>query len=202
MNKAFVALGIILLFAGVIAASASTMATEKSEVSPVDTASKAWEISGQYFKGEKLLFSFATPELDNPIPEYPLKIRVEVTGPQGSKTVFELEYKPTSLEDPTRLYLYNITVTLNEDGLTVSDILTEKNGGIVPYDGNYLANITTRRLWGPPQNLMLEKEVFHNEYPYLFVLPIGVPLAVVGGSLSFLSVRSSKRKLRSRTKKR
>lgn len=199
MSKTFVILGIILLFAGVIVASASTMPTEKSESSTVATALNTWEVSGQFFKDEKLLFSFTKPELDEIMfPEPTLKLRVEVTGPQGSKTVFELEFK-RGFGGETMLY--NSTVILNEDGLAVSDNLQEV-GGIVPYAGNYLANITTRRFWGPPANFMLEKEVFHKEYPYLFVLPIGIPLAVVGGSLSFLGVRSSKHKLRSKIKKR
>lgn len=197
MGKAFVAFGIILVFAGVIVASASTMPTETSEVSTVATAPDKWEVSGLFDENEKLLVSFTKPELDElTIPDPYLKVRVEITGPQGGKTVFELEFR-RGFGGETMLY--NLTLVSNEDGLTISD--PWEVGGIVPYSGNYLANITTRRLWGPPTNLWLEAEVFHKEYPYLFVLPIGIPLAVVGGSLSFLSVRSSKRKPRSKIKK-
>lgn len=198
MNKAYVILGIILLSAGVIVASASTMSTETSTVSTVNSALEAWEVSGQFDKNEKLLVSFTKPDLDKvTVIDTYLDLRVEVTGPQGSKTVFGLEFR-RGFGGETMLY--NLTVILNEDGLTTTD--PWEVGGIVPYTGSYVANITTRKLgWGPPDSLVLDREVFHKEYPYLFVLPIGIPIAVVGGSLSFLSVRSSKRKLRPKTKK-
>jgi len=201
MRKAFLALGIILLFAGVIVAAASTMATETPEQSIVTTApSNSWEVSGEFIKNDKLVVDFTPPNMQElMIPEPTLIVHVEVTGPYGSKTVFQMEFaQGVGMQSAT--YLKNLTVVSNEDGLIVSDSLDEV-GGNVPYTGNYSANITTRRLWGPPSVLMLKKEFVHKEYPYLFVLPIGIPLAVVGGSLSFLSARSSRRKLRPKIKK-
>jgi len=210
MRKAFVALGIILLFAGVIVTSASAIPTEKSERSTVATAPRnEWEISGRLNEGNKLSVEFNPPDLDELlVPEPTLKLLVEVTDPHGGKTVFEMEFK-TGFGGNT--VLNNITLVSKEDGLTVSNPPTEV-GGIVPCTGDYLANITTRKtaryitpreeeFWAP-SNLRLVKEVVHKEYPYLFVLPIGVMLMVVGGSLLFWGVRSSKRKLRLRKKKR
>jgi hypothetical protein len=199
MNRSFVVLGIVLLFTGVIVASASTMATETPESSIVKTTTNAWEISGLFGENEKLLVDFTPPNMEQLIiPEPTLKLHVEITGPYESKTVFELEFAQRGFEGAT--VLWNLTVVLNENGLTVSDSMDEV-GGIVPYAGNYSANITTRRWWGPPASLTLHAEVVHKEYPYLFGLAIGMPLAVVGGSLSFYSVRNSKRKLRSRIKR-
>jgi hypothetical protein len=191
--------GIVLLFAGVIIASASTITNETSESSTVNTATNAWEISGVFDKNEKLLVDFTPPDMSQlMIPEPTLKLRVEITGPYESKTVFEMEFAQRGFEG--RTVLWNLTIILNENGLTVGDSVDEV-GGIVPYAGNYSANITTRRWWGPPASLTLSAEVVHKEHPYLFGLAIGIPLAVVGGSLSFYSVRNPKRKLRSRNKK-
>jgi len=210
MRKAFVAWGIILLFAGVIVTSASAVPTEKSERSTVATALRnEWEISGRLNEGDKLSVEFNPPDLDELlVPEPTLKLLVEVTDSHEGKTVFEMEFKRGF---GGNTILNNITVVSKEDGLTVSNPPTEV-GGIVPYTGDYLANITTRKsarysmpreeeFWAP-SNLRLVKEVVHKEYPYLFVLPIGIMLMVVGGSLSFWGVRSSKRKLRSRKKER
>jgi len=210
MRKAFVALGIILLFAGVIVTSASAIPTEKSERSTVATAPRnEWEISGRLDEGNKLSVEFNPPNLDELlVPEPALKLRVEVTNSHGGKTVFEMEFKRGFGGNTV---LNNVTVVSKEDGLAVSNPPTEV-GGIVPYTDDYLANITTRKtaryitpreeeFWAP-SNLRLVKEVVHKEYPYLFVLPIGIMLMVVGGSSSFWGVRSSKRKLQSRKKKR
>jgi len=198
MSKVFVVLGIILLFAGVIVASASTMATETPNEFTVSSAIDAWEVSGLFDKNEKLLVSFTKPDLDKvTVIDTYLVLRVEVTGPQGSKTVFRLEFR-RGFGGETMLY--NLTVILNEDGLTTTD--PWEVGGIVPYNGTYIANITTRKLgWGPPDSIVLDKEVFHREYPYLFVLPIGISIAAAGSSLLYFSVRSSKHKLRPKTKK-
>lgn len=201
MRKAFVALGIILVFTGVIVASVSTMPTEKSERSTVATAPQnSWEVSGRVDEGDKLSVEFNPPDLDELLfPEPTLKLLVEVTDCHGGKTVFEMEFKRGF---GGKTVLYNLTVVSKEDGLTVSDSPIEV-GGIVSRTDDYLANITTRRFWGPPSNLRLVTEVVHKEYPYFFVLlPIGILLLVVGGFLSFWGARSSKRKLRSRKGKR
>jgi hypothetical protein len=201
MRKAFLVLGIILLFSGVIVASASTMATETQDYPVVATApSGSWEVSGVFNKNEKLIVDFTPPDMQQlMIPEPSLIVLIEVTGPYGSKTIFQEEFaQGVGMQSGT--YIKNLTVITNEDGLIISDPLNEVSGN-VPYTGNYSANITTRRLWGPPTLLTLKKEVIHREYPYLFVLLIGIPLAVVGGSLSFLSARSSRRKLRPKIKK-
>jgi hypothetical protein len=211
MRKAFVVLGIILLFAGVIVTSASAIPTEKSERSTVATAPlNEWEISGRLDEGNKLSVEFNPPDLDELlVPEPTLKLLVEVTAvSHGGKTVFEMEFKGGFGGNTV---LNNVTVVSKEDGLAVSNPPTEV-GGIVPYTDDYLANITTRKtaryitpseeeFWAP-SGLKIVKEVVHKEYPYLFVLPIGIMLMVVGGSLSFWGVRSLERKLRSRRKKR
>jgi len=210
MRKALVALGIIMVFAGVIVTSASAIPTEKSERSTVATAPRnEWEISGRFNGGDKLSVEFNPPNLDELlVPEPTLKLLVEVADSDGGKTVFEVEFKRGF---GGNTILNNVTVVSKEDGLTVSDPPTEV-GGIVPYTDDYLANITTRKTaryitpreeeYWAPSNLRLVKEVVHKEYPYLLpILPIGILLMVVGGSISFLGVRSSKRKLRSRKKK-
>lgn len=211
MRKAFVAFGIILVFAGVIVTFASIMPTEKSERSTVATAPRnKWEVSGRFNENEQLSVEFMPPNLDELlISDSTLKLLVEVrASARGGKTVFEMEFRGGF---GGKTILYNLTLVSKEDGLTVSNPPTEV-GGIVPYTDDYLANITTRErvryitpraeeFWAP-SNLRLVKEVVHKEYPYLFVWPIGILLLVVGGSLSFWGVRSSKRKLRSRKKKR
>jgi len=210
LRKAFVALGIIIVFAGVIAVSASTMRTEKSERFTVATAPlNSWEVSGRFDEGDILSVEFNPPDLNELlVPEPTLKLLVEVTDSQGGKTVFELEFKQGSSGNTV---LYNVTVVSKEDGLTVSDPPTEV-GGVVSYTDDYLANITTRKMaryivrreeeYWSPRNLALVKEMVYKEYPYLLVLLIGVVLVVVGVSLLFLGLRRSKQKLWSLKKKR
>jgi len=211
MRKDLVAFGIILMFAGVIVVSISTNPVERSERAIVAEApvNNRWEVSAPFNKGEKLSVEFTPPNLDEVIVfDHTLKLVVEISSSQAGKTVFEIEFK--KIGDKT--VLSNITLVSKDDGLKVSDPPIEV-GGIVPFTDNYLANITTRknaRYTSPgkgeywvPENLRLVKEVAYKEYPYLFVLPIGILLIAVGGSLSLWgSRRSSKYKPLSRTKKR
>jgi len=205
MRKTFVAFGIILLFVGVIVASASTtlLAEEKSHFSTRASVKDSWEVGpAPYKRNERLMVDFLppNPEYDYLIPTYPLKIVVEITSSHGNKTVFEVIFK----EIGGKLAPPEVNVTLSEDGLTVSDYQYEI-GGIIRHTGNYTANITSRHLgtWRP-KTLALKVEIVEKEYPYFFVLPIGIALIVVGGSLSVWGAKSStrSRKLSSKVRKR
>ena len=203
MRKAFLAFGIILVFAGVIVVSASNTPEEKMpQISTIASAEHRWEVGpGRFKENEKLIVDFTPPNPEyDLIPDYPVRIVVEVTGPEGGKTVFAVEFKEGfggKLAPP------KYTVVSNNDCLTVSDSLQDVCG-IVHYTGDYFANVTTRRLgtWGPPKALFLKLEVVEMEYPFLFVQPIGIALIVVGGFLSVWGAISSKRKLRLGVKKR
>jgi len=205
MRKTFVASGIVLLFVGVIVASASTtlLAEEKSQLLTRVSAKDSWEVGpAPYKQNEKLIVDFNPPDPEHDvIPEYPIKIVFEVTSPQGSKTVFDAKFKEGF---GGRLAPPDISVVSSEDGLTVSDYPLDV-GGIVSHTGNYTANITTRHLgtWYP-KTLALKAEIVEKEYPYFFVLPIGVALIVVGGFLSVWGAKSSTRarKLSSKVRKR
>lgn len=194
MRKSFVAFGIVLLFVGAIVASASTtlLAEEKSHFSTRASVKDSWEVGPALYKrNEKLIVDFLPP---NPkydiIPDYPVKIIFEITSSHGSKTIFEAKCKE-GLEGG--LAPPDISVVLSEDGLIVSGYQVEV-GGIVSHTGNYTANITSRHMgtWHP-KTLALKVEIVEKEYPYFFVLPIGVALIVVGGSLSVWGAISSTR---------
>lgn len=197
MRKALVALGIVLVFAGVIVASVSVTATEKPPyTTTITTAQNQWEVGpGRFKKGEKLLvYFFPPPDLER-YPDPSAKISVEITGPRGGKTVFLVNFsRQFGKSVPPEFYLIS-----NEDGLTVSNPPNEL-GGFVRYTGDYWANITTRRLWDVPRTLELSLEIVDKEHPYLFVLPMGIALIVVGGCLSIWGAKSSKRRVRSRVK--
>jgi len=207
MKKALVIFGIILVFAGVIVASTSVIHTEESERSTVATAPpNEWEVSGPFNKGDMLSVEFVPPNLNElVIADSNLKLSVEVADSHGGKTVFEMEFSQTGFGGST--ILKNLTIVSNEDGLTASNPPTEV-GGIVPHTDDYSANITRVRVsyiapgegFWVPSNLKLVKEVVCKEYPYLFALPIGIILMVVGGCLSFWGATSSKQMLRARRK--
>jgi len=207
MRKGFVVFGVILVLAGFIVALASAIPAEKTVRSVVATAPRnEWGVLGRFNEGDMLSVEFVPPDLDElVIMDSTLKLLVEITSSAGGKTGFEMEFRRGF---GGNTILYNLTLVLNEDGLTVSDSPTEV-GGVVLYTGDYLANVTDPKVryimpgedefWAPG-SLQLVKFVVDKEYPYLSVLPIGVVLAVVGGLLSLWGLRSSKRKLQSRKK--
>lgn len=198
MRKAFVALGIILLFAGLIVASVSARVSENKQSFLVHESKDSWETSGHFEKDDKLIFTFSPTPLEGE--SFPdgggnATIYVEIVDPYGNKTVFKVVFSRVGgYPAPPKF-----SVVSNEGGLIVSEPLGEI-GGIVCFKGYYLANITTRN-WERPRTLQLHAEIVEKEYPYLSILPVGITLIVVGGSLSIWGAKSSKRRLRSRMKK-
>ena len=194
MKKLLVIIGIILVFVGIVVTSLSFSTVENSQpVLRYDGPVESWEIEGHYEMDKKLLVYFNPPNLDL-YPDQTANIRVEIINPKGNKTVFEVLFS-RMFGNPTPP---EFSLVSNEGELIVDNPLGEV-GGIVPYTGNYLANITTRRFWGSP-NLKLYGEIVEREYPNQFFLPIGLGLIVVGCTLTIWGAKSSERKLRPKKK--
>ncbi len=186
-------IGLILLFAGVLTTSMScSSVSNATPVGPLyDAPPEAWQISGHFKEGQKLLVYFKAPDLSF-YPDRTANILVEIVNPEGGKSVFEVVFS-LMFGDPAPP---EFNLVSNDAGLIVSDPLGEV-GGIVPYSGSYLANITTRVLWGPPY-LQLWGENVEKEYPYLSFLPVGLGLIVCGCASSVWGAKSSKKKARPR----
>ena len=195
------AFGFILAFAGIITASISVQVRENKQSFLVQEHKDSWGTTGYFEKDDKLIFTFNPTPLEeelNPFPDgQTATVNVEIVNPYGNKTVFKIVFSRVgeNLAPP------EFSVVSNEGSLIVSEPL-EEVGGFVRYAGDYLANITSRYNWGPPRTVQLYGEIVEKEYPYLFILPVGITLISVGGSLSVWGAKRSKRKLLSRIKKR
>jgi hypothetical protein len=189
LMKKMAAFGVVLIFVGVIIASVSTQVSERlSRYETVGTSTDGWEVKGYFQKMERLVLSFNPPNLEDIWPDIPVYIEIWPEGYYDKKTVFQVEYKRV-LNYPT----VNINIALNEGGLTVDESLSEIEG-VTVYEGYYLANITVRpAMWNPPPNPTLKVKVLEKEYPYLFVLPIGISFIVIGAFSLIWGVKTKRK---------
>lgn len=194
MRKTIAALGVIFIFVGVLVMSISTKTLEKSSrYETVGTSTNGWEVRGYFQKMENLVLTFTPPSLDI-WPDVPVYIEIWPEEYYDKRTVFQVEYKLV-LNYPT----VNISLVSNEGGLIVSEPLSEVEG-VAVYEGYYWANITIRpAVWNPLPYPKLEVKVIEKEYPFLFLLPIGVSLFLVG-IFSFVWGIKTKRKALSKKK--
>lgn len=219
MKKAFLGLGVILLFIGTIAFSISVsvdelesnqLVTEEKDlavqmVHPTGrpTPIGKWEISAQFDKGEELFVLFKSVNPENLIIDHGLTIvDVNITSPSGGNTTFRVLFTD-SLQPDVNITLWSKD---NDSGLIVSDPV-EGIGGVAEYDGLYTATVYTiyPHLIYPPDGtlawLSLYKTIVEKKYPYFTVLPLGIVLVVAGATLSIWGAKSSKKPTRLRRKR-
>jgi hypothetical protein len=197
VKKPLIAIGIVLIFFGVIVASASNTPKDKLPLDQLIAGGyTAWEVhGGPYDNGQELLVYFGNPP--ETLPDITFDVEIWPDGRYENKSVFLICY-PQVLNSRTM----QINLTSNEGGLAVSN-QTQEIGGAVNYAGDYWANITTRWAgWNPPPMPELRLEVIEQEYPYRYVLPIGAGLIAVGASCSILGATSIDRKSRLKKKER
>jgi len=197
MNKILVGIGIMLIFCGVVLASASNAPVDRTpQYSTIAGSRTEWEIhGGPYEKGQKLVVSIGNPP--ETMPELTFYLEVWPEELYENKTVFAIDYVNVLGARTPR-----ITLSSNAGGLEVSNSTQLMEiAGTVNYAGNYWVNMTTRTgWWDPAPRPELDLEVIGHDYPYRYLLPIGAGLIAVGASSSILGAAGVERRARLKKK--
>ncbi|MDH5448227.1 MAG: hypothetical protein OEX01_04400 [Candidatus Bathyarchaeota archaeon] len=208
MRNEWLVFGIILLFVGLIVTSAAVSSQQEKVVSRDDVDKKLdlltnatfWWIAGNFSKGRRLYLSMQpgpgwTAEPPSVYEMYLLKVPVTITDPHGEETrlfaIFGTDPKSTQ-SDVVRFW--GVNLTSNDGGLIfeksnefqmVGITYYQEISAIVTIDGVYNATVNRNiGVWSPPSILLLQSLLIENEYPYWFVIPIGIALMIAGVSLS------------------
>lgn len=204
MRKTPLALGVLVLFAGVVVFSRSNYSTSWPKniilVREGDLPFGDWEISAQLNRSQKIIVVFPPPRQDELIPNGDAIFNVDVVDPTGGNTSFRVAFSPRGDVD--------MNVTGNEGGLSVPDPI-EGIGGTTRYKGLYAVHVHApeylAQYYYPPNGTMLLLELYEvvedRDYPYFSYLPVGIGLMAVGASLSVFAVKSSDRSGRRRRAK-
>lgn len=214
------ALGIILLLAGVIVSSASFQFTDTEEYATVVREERLsvedWNTSASFVVNDRLFVAFTGPGMDSPIPnggEVDVIYWVNITDPQGDNSTFRADFRREEMPE------LNVTVERRGTGLIIDDPVGNFGdgpvsiGGVAQYDGVYkvhlypiggtvAARAQMARYIYPPDGILpyLEMDVviINREYPMRNYLPVGVVIAAVGAVISVWATRKPRPK-RSKT---
>ena len=228
MNKWIVSIGIIILLAGLILVSCSNMQEQVINQHLEANAERKWNISGVFQQGENLTLDFRVHsdwslpfyELD---PEYATSVKyfsVNITNTVANNyTLIQITLVPPVVPEPPYNFLLSpsgeIRVT-HHGGITVEDFPKSLPiSGIAKDDGLYLLTcslfpplVQDRDLsfnpWthdaSPPPALYLYKKTRETEYPYSFLLPLGISISICGIGTSMWGTRPQSKKSRSTLK--
>ena len=226
MKKWFFAVGLILIFTGFIIALIAYAPSEAKDYKKVTEARQKWSVSANLTKGQVIWveirqhmnWSVGLFDFDDEL--YPgfaiLYVGVDIKDPYGKTTEFlmvwgilrESVYAPEIL---TRaLTILDINVTRNEGGLDPTPFLIKSGnssyysdvGGIVQYNGTY--TFTVGKIWptrnDPPSVIWIGERLTWIEYPFTFMLPVG--LVIIGGGtiLTWFSLKRKKLKRKASVK--
>lgn len=212
MRKELLVLGIALLFVGVVATSVAANIQEEKVVS-IDWEKKpirVWSVSGNFSKGRKLRVYIAPGKDWRGEPQGGMDIvnfSVTICDPQGGKTELRAIFSSDPFASEPKLQPHAVQLVSNDGGLifqkaneleTIGEtVYYGEISGIVNYDGPY--NVTVYRtfgIFGPPEVLGLESLWVEKEYPYWFVIVMGVGFMVAGVFLFMWAWKSPKHKKR------
>lgn len=209
MRKDRLALGIIILFIGVIVFSMSSQVEETRETQRVGDVERnlpygEWLIERPFEKGDELFVAFRGPKLEGvPDHQVPPTVWVNITDPNDGNVTFRLSFRINII---TRSPELNVTLESRSDGLVVDDSdlgdfndSPEDVGGVAGYDGNYTAYVYT---FGVEMAgyyyedailpfLEFWKIVVQRDYPNRNILPVASALIVGGVLFSIWAARSS-----------
>jgi len=209
MKIVFAALGLVLLFIGLITVVFANIRYENwSPPMSVGLAHNCWSVSGNYSSNDGLYVNIAANlkwldlyELGDPdtIFQYGYNIVfVDVIDPYGNKTRFQYRWVrwPNSLNPSEYVILPESTTILQNGSLIDSESLKSEYvepSGVVRYSGTYTANITG--MWyqypkNPPASIELVKLVTISVEPYSYALPVGVAGFIGGVAASIYGVKS------------
>jgi len=193
MRKTPLALGIILVFTGVLVSSISTSPTEKSKELVVQPQEKQWNITGYFYVNEKLIVDLGVPTAEF-IPDGKVNFTVTIGDPTGETSVFLLTYYH-------EYQIFTKYILESSSNALYVDEPPTFVGGIVQSEGNYTAQVDTNEaswLYPDAPQLGLKKEILERSYPYRNFLPLGVVLIIGGTFLSIWATRFSKSTRRAR----
>jgi hypothetical protein len=211
MQKTWLALGVIVLFVGVVVLSLSFQMELNYETQLV-TDSKArdlplgqWETSGSFEEGDEMFVYFATPNTEG-VPNgdaISATLMVNITDPLGSNTTFRIDYKGAPVRE------LNLTLEARSAGLEVDDStfgdfnnVPEQIGGVVLADGEVHAHLWAfadhlARVYYRPEGELPYLEFYTivpiRAFPNEYLRPIGFIVLAVGLGLLGWSVISSRR---------
>jgi hypothetical protein len=220
MGKQVLAVGIILILAGLVMVSYSNKGEKDVQSKAVNYALNAWNVTADLEKDDKILVEIRTsttwwadenlqwepwsPTEGGPPSGAVLYGTLDIFDPDGNLTRFIITWTPmisATTQLPYGLAFFNITV-LQQDGLDPTilyrpaDNAYDSIGGVVKKSGTY--NVT---LWGifpsrtdPPSYLGVFKGIATMKHPYVALLPGGSVVGVAGAAISIFGLRSEKRK--------
>lgn len=200
MQRNFVGLGLIVLFAGLITFSTSYQSTLDYEsertVRLTDLPYGEWIGSMDFKKGEMFYLGFQGPNLEN-VPngdQVSGWLEFNITDPLEGNTTFLVTFKGSEAPE------INVTLKLKSDGLEVNDSdfgdfndSPEDIGGKTLYEGNYSIQAYTfsknlaKNFYYPPDGSLgfleiwrrIPNRTYSNEYLRIYsIILIGAGLAI------------------------
>jgi hypothetical protein len=211
---AFAALGLILLFIGLIAVVFANIRYEDwSPAKVAGTANNSWSVSANYSSYEGLYVNIVANakwlqiyDLSDPdsIFQYGyLNLTLEVIDPNGNVTEFEYRWVrwPNSQNPSEYVILPESYQILQNGSLLDSESLREEHvepSGVVRFSGTYTVNIISMGVdagrfhypANPPTSIQLMKLVTISSEPYSYALPVGVAGFIGGVAASIYGVKS------------
>jgi len=131
---------------------------------------------------------------------------IDFIDPNGNTTTFEVDLAVTEVQ--LQLINWNMNV-LEEGSIDTSSMLDDKGrltevGGTIPFNGTYTARVRVApgREDQPPSFLGFYHMEMTTKHPNSYLLPTGVAIVVLGGTVSFFGMTRGKRRIsRKRRKK-
>jgi len=211
------ALGVILIIAGSILVSIPNVPKERIASELVRGTEREWSVSANLNQGDAILIEIGygddwpPPGYFEPDPENPginrLFVLVDIKDPSGSTTQFEVVY--ISSVNVT-LAIWNVNVT-QQGGIDATALYNEDRntytgiGGIVAYSGTHTASLSKEGIYpsrnDPPSYLRILKGIRLTEYPYVYFLPAGIVMGIVGAGASIFGWASTPRRRHPKKKK-
>lgn len=211
LNKALVAIGLVVLIAGAVftvwAVSAKQLSVYTYE--PRYETKEEWEISGNFSAGDRLNFTvipaenwglqaYTDPDPNGDFTLGPfLPVDISIVDPAGGKTNFTYIFAAEPGSTITILKEYGAKVVSNDGGLTMEEgnVFAQNSnktfyrvvGGIAKYGGIYRAVVAP--FFNPPRYLYLYRQKLTTELPYLSMTPYGGVAFVAGAVVSGWAVR-------------
>lgn len=209
MRKWLFAIGLILLFVGIILMSSAVRSerTVREEENLIKSETDTWQISNNFTQGEKVKLVVKkgidwTQNLEPPVMDvpYPHKfVYVNITAPSGEASTFEAAF--ISYQRIFALYQVKIVFSNGFD----ADKSSQGIVGYVRETGLYNATVIGFVPPGgsPPAGLTfvtIEEVVFMN-YPYSYLLYPGVATSLAGIVLSIMGKMTSRRVRRKKVRR-
>lgn len=209
MRRVLLALGIILLFVGIILASYSRYPIEKWKERSCNRAEQQWEASENLSKSERIIVAVVPSEgwteWAYEIHPHGFKVNVSIIieDPLGEEAEFIIFYEPPppgykqDHPGPLPIFLSNPPFKLVKTGSLIVEEPLQFVGGIVTRNGTYRVKvIPTWWTWGPPKYIEIHVEILEKVNPYAYFLSIGVCLCFLGVAMLTLRARYPKYKIR------